>query len=120
MIPATHFRKLVAVDIVFLGYRLIFAEYACGVVFSIALGTFVLLGSHSFWQVALGMYLVSLGINYIPLLAFTVSLANRENARAELAEEVVEPRRAMSKYRRLSVLLLVPLAVPLLVAIGKR
>ena len=120
MITASYLKKLAAIDIVFLGYRLVLAEYAFGVLFSVALGCFVLLRSHSFWQVALGTYFVSLGINYIPMLAFTISLANRENARAELADELTELRRAMSKYRRLSLLLLVPLSVPLLIAFAER
>ncbi len=108
------FRKLAAVDIVFLGYKLVFAEYAFGVLFSIALGIFVLFRGHSVWQVVLGTYLICLGINYVPMLAYTVSIGNKQKAQAELADELTEKRKAISKYRRLSVLLLVPLLVPVL------
>jgi hypothetical protein len=69
---APNIRKLAAIDIVFLGYKLVFAEYAFGVLFSVALGIFVLFRSHSVWQVALGIYLICLGINYVPMLANTV------------------------------------------------
>jgi hypothetical protein len=39
------------------------------------------------------------------MLAYTVSIAKREDARAELGDELSQPREAMAKYRRLSVLL---------------
>jgi hypothetical protein len=113
-------RRLAAIDIAFLGYKFIFAEYAFGVLFSIALGLFVLLRSHSFWEVALGAYLLCLGINYAPMLAYTVSIANKENALAELGDELIEKRAAMAKYRRMSLLLLVPLAVPFLAITQRR
>jgi hypothetical protein len=115
-----HFRKLAAIDIVFLGYRLILAEYAFGVFFSLGLGVFVLLRGHSPWQLALGLYLICLGINYVPMFAYTVSIGNKQNAQAELADERADKRRAMSKFRRLSVLLLVPLLVPVIAVTGKR
>lgn len=108
------FRKLAAIDIVFLGYKLVFAEYAFGVLFSVSLGIFVLFRGHSVWQVVLGAYLICLGINYVPMLAYTVSIGGKQNAQAELADELTEKRKAMSKYRRVSVLLLVPLLVPVL------
>jgi len=113
------FRKLAAIDIVFLGYKLVFAEYTFGVLFSIALGIFVLFRGHSVWQVVLGTYLICLGINYVPMLAYTVSIGNKQNAQAELAVELTEKRKAMSKYRRLSVFLLVPLLAPILAARGE-
>jgi hypothetical protein len=39
-------RKLAAIDIAFLGYGLIVGEFAFGVVFSLALGAFVLVRGH--------------------------------------------------------------------------
>src|SRR5215831_7104881 len=109
-----NFRQLAAIDIVFLGFRLVVGEYVFGVVFSMALGIFVLLRSHSIWQVGLGAYLICLGLNYVPMFAYTISIANKQNAGAELGEELKESRRAMAKYRRLSLLLLVPLSLPVL------
>jgi len=111
-------RKLAAIDIVFLGFRLVVAEYAFGVLGSIALGVFVLLRNHSKWQIAIGVYLICLGVNYLPMFAYAVSIGNKQNARAELGDELIEERRAMSKYRRLSLLLLVPLALPVCAIIG--
>ncbi len=109
-----NLRKLAAIDIALLGYKFVLAEYAVGVFFSVGLGLFVLFRGHSFWQVWLGIYLLSLGINYIPMLACAVSIANREAARAELGAELTDKARAMAKYRRQSLLLLVPNLVPIL------
>ncbi len=108
-----NLRNLAAIDIVFLGYKFVLAEYAIGAFFSAALGLFVLFRSHSFWQAVLGIYLICLGINYIPMLAYTLSIANKQSAQAELGAELSDKPAAMSKYRRQSLLLLVPLFLPL-------
>jgi hypothetical protein len=110
----SNLRKLAAIDIVFLGYKFVIAEYAVGVFFSVALGVFVLYRGHSFWQIVLGIYLISLGINYIPMLAYTLSIANKEATQAELGSELSDKAAAMSKYRRQSLLLFIPLAAPIL------
>jgi hypothetical protein len=117
---ARNIRKLAAIDIVLLGFKLIFAEFACGVLLSFALGVFVLCRSHSIWQSALGAYLICLGINYMPMLVFAISIGSKQNALAEMADELREKQSAMSKYRRLSLLLLVPLLVPYFVVTGQR
>ena len=114
------FRKLAAIDIFFLGYWFVFAEFACGVVLSIALGLLVLLRSHSFWQIGLCVYLICIGINYMPMLVYAVSIANKQNAEAELGNELAQKQRAMSKYRRLSLLMLVPLLLPNLAVMRRR
>src|SRR5882724_9879173 len=101
----SNLRKLAPIDIVFLGYKLVVAEYTVGVFFSTALGLFVLYRSHSLWQVALGIYLIALGINYSPMLAYTLSIANEESARAELGSELSDKAAAMCKYRRQSIFL---------------
>jgi hypothetical protein len=85
-----------------------------GVFFSAALGLFVLYRSHSFWQVVLGIYLICLGIDYVPMLAFAISIGNQDAATSELGGELADKPRAMAKYRRQSLLLLLPLIVPVL------
>lgn len=106
-------RKLVAIDIVFLGSIFIIAEFASGVVLCVALGIFVLVRGNSFWQMALGLYIISLGINYVPMLIYALVMTKYKSARTELGDELNDQRRAMAKYRRKSLLLLVPLLVPL-------
>jgi membrane protein implicated in regulation of membrane protease activity len=113
-------RKLAAIDILYLGSKLIIAEFAAGVLLSLALGAFVLFRGHSFWQVVLGLYLISLGINYVPMLAYAVAITKEQSAPAELGDELQDKRGAMAKYRRQSVLLLVPLLVPLLALAQER
>ena len=113
-------RKLAAIDIVFLGSKLIIAEFAGGVLLCVALGTFVLFRGHSFWQFALGLYFVSLGINYVPLLVYAVAITRGQSARVEMGDELIDERRAMAKYRRQSILLLVPLPVPILALARER
>ena len=110
---ASSIRKLAAIDILFLGFKFAFVEYVFGVLFSMALGVFVLYRSHTAGQIGLGIYLLSLGINYVPMVVYTISIASRENAAAELGEELNDKPRAMSKYRRLSLFLLVPLVFPI-------
>ena len=80
----------------------------------VALGTVVLFRGHSFWQLALGLYFISLGINYVPLLVYAVAITRGQSARAEMGDELSDERWAMAKYRRQSILLLVPLLVPIL------
>ncbi len=107
-------RKLAAIDIVFLGSKFIIAEFAGGVFLCIALGAFVLFRGHSFWQLALGLYFISLGINYVPMLVYAVGITRGQSARAAMGDELHDKRRAMAKYRRSSIALLVPLLVPVL------
>jgi hypothetical protein len=104
-------RKLAAIDIAFLGARLIIAEYAIGVLLSVALGILTLLRGGSRWQLALGVYLILLGINYVPMLVYAVAISKRGSALAEMGDELTDQRRAMAKYRRQSVFLLLPLMV---------
>jgi hypothetical protein len=113
-IRAINMRTLAAIDIVFLGRKLILGEYAAGVFFSAALGIFVLFRGHSFWQIVLGIYLICLAINYVPMLLYALAISTQQNARLEMADELTEKRKAMSKYRRQSLLLLVPLFTPAL------
>ncbi|SRR6266404_1607462 len=113
-IRAINMRKLAAIDIVFLGRKLILAEYAAGVFFSAALGIFVLFRGHSFWQIVLGIYLICLAANYVPMLLHALAISTRQNARVEIADELTEKRKAMAKYRRHSLLLLLPLFTPVL------
>jgi hypothetical protein len=63
-------RKLVAIDIVFLGSIFIIAEFASGVVLCVALGIFVLVRGNSFWQLA-------------PMLIYALVITKYKSARTE-------------------------------------
>jgi hypothetical protein len=70
-------RKFAAVDIAFLGAKVILAEFALGVAGPIAVGAF------SWWRASsrggawFGAYLVSLGVNSVPLLIHAIDITRR-------------------------------------------
>jgi hypothetical protein len=111
-------RKLAAIDLHFLGPRVILAEFALGVSGPIVLGFLTLRGAsrHGWpWGVTLfGAYLISLGLNYVPLLLHAIDLVRSRGASCEIADELLERRAAFRRYRRQSLYLLVPLVVPMI------
>ena len=110
-------RKLAAIDLHFLGPRIILAEFGLGVPIMLALGILSLrvglLRTHALWQIVLGVYLLLLAVNYIPILWCAIDLTRHGNTAAELGDELRDKGAAMRKYRRQSLWLLVPLAVPI-------
>lgn len=54
------------------------------------------------------------------MLVYAATIGGRKNAQAELGDELTDRRRAMAKYRRQSLVLLVPLLALLLVYIQTR
>jgi hypothetical protein len=113
-------RRLAAIDIVYLGWKFVITEFAIAVTLCPALGAFVLLRRQSGFQLGLGLYLIALGINYLPMLLYAVAIAKQRSARVELGEELNDKRRAMAKYRRQSIALLIPLLVPAMVVWQER
>ena len=73
---------------------------------------FGLIRSHATWQILLGVYLLLLGINYVPMLTCAIDIARPGTAAAELGDELLDKNAAMRKYRRQSLWLLVPLVAP--------
>ena len=110
-------RKLVAVELTFLGPKIILAEYAMAVIGGLALGGLSLRAglyrTHAMWQTALGSYLLFLALTYAVLLAYSVGMARRGDFRSEIADELHDRYGVMRKYRRQSLWILVPLVVPL-------
>ena len=108
-------RKLAAIDLHFLGRTFILVEFALGVIGCGALGLITLRSAIQRGQstalILLGAYLLALAINYVPLLIYAISLARSGRAQSEIADELLEPKAAMRKYRRQSLLILVPFAV---------
>jgi hypothetical protein len=107
-------RKLAAVDVAFLGSRFILTEFSFGVFVSLGLGVLTLVRIASLGGIIIGTYLLCIGINYVPLLLHAISLVRHGTARQEIADELHDKRRMFRKYRRQSLLLLVPLALPIL------
>ena len=75
-----NIRKLAAVDMVWLGARVIIAEYFLGIVIPLILGWISIRAGLSqpvpmVWETALGFWLVSIGVNYIPLFIYAVLIS---------------------------------------------
>jgi len=109
-------RKLVAVELTFLGPKVVLAEYGFAVVVGALLGLLSLRvavwRTHATWQVLLGIYLLFLALTYGVLLAEAIAMARRGDCREELGDELEDTGAAMRKYRRQSFWILVPMAVP--------
>ena len=56
----------------------------------------------------------------MPMLAYAVSIANKEGAQAELAAELTDKASAIAKYRGQSLLLFVPFLVLILALAYRR
>jgi hypothetical protein len=113
-------RRLAAVDIAFLGSRFILVEFSMGVFGSLGLGALTLVRTHSLGGTLFGAYLVCIGLNYVPLLVHGIDLVRYGTAKQEIADELPEKHRMFRKYRRQSLLLLVPLVVPILAIVQWR
>ena len=111
---------MAAIDIAFLGSKLIVIEFAVGVILPAALGCFILLRAGPNGSVLLGLYFIALGLNYLPLLVNAVALTRDRSALTELGHELNDKRRTMAKYRRQSLWLLVPLVTPVVALIEWR
>ena len=114
-------RKLAAVDMAWLGSKIIIAEYTLGVIFPLALGMFTLRSSLSSpapltWQTALGIWLVTIAANYVPLLLYAVSIARAGSIEAEGRPEISHAR----CYGVQQVIILVPFFVVVIAVIQER
>ncbi|MFI5287566.1 MAG: hypothetical protein WCC30_00780 [Candidatus Dormiibacterota bacterium] len=80
--------RLVELDMAFHGPRVIIVEFAAGVAGCLALGVFSLayaVRAHAgvaSWAVVIGLELVAIGINYVPLLAEAMRRRKDEVGRA--------------------------------------
>ena len=68
-------RKLAAIDMAWLGTRLIVTEYALGIILPAALGILSLLAGlaqpeKANWQTMLGIWLMTISANYVPLFVY--------------------------------------------------
>jgi len=110
-------RKLAAVELIFLGPKIVFAEYGFAVVVASAIGILSLrvgfLRTHALWQELLGVYLLFLALTYAVLLGLAIALTRRGDARSEIAGELDNTAATFRKYRRQSLWILVPLVVPI-------
>lgn len=112
-------RRLVALDMALHGKRFIVTEFAAGVLLSGALGVLSIVtglrsrGHGLSWQLLIGIALLWIALNYVPLLIHAVELARQGTARQEAAAELADLRLARSYLWR-QLWILVPFAVVVL------
>ena len=114
-----NIRKLAALDIVFHGSRLILAEFALGVLGSGGFGAFSLFAffhnsDHPFPEAFMSCFLLWIAMNYVPLLLYAISIVRGKSAQLEVAFELEHKDFYARKYTTQSVLLVLPLVVPVL------
>jgi len=63
------------------------------------------------WEIAIGAVLVSIGMNYLPLLIYAVGLIRSGTARQEVALELETAQQYQRRYGAQQFLLVVPFAV---------
>ncbi len=107
-----NIRKLAAVDMAWLGTRVITGEYALGVVLPFILGLLSLRsGLHyplqSAWETVLGIWLITIAVNYISLLIYAVLIARAGTVKEEGGPEIANAKR----YSVQQLMILVPLLV---------
>lgn len=112
-------RKLAALDMVFHRPKLILAEFILGVFGSVALAFVIaapgfFAGHWSLTQIVVSGYILCIGLNYVPLLLYAISIARRGSAQAEVALELAQREHFARKYSSQSFLLLLPLVAPVL------
>jgi hypothetical protein len=92
--------------------RLILAEFVIGFVALVPLGTWQVVGATGFGGLALGLWLIGTGLNYLPLSAHAIALTRTGALARELdgVDVVAELRR----YTVLQLWVLVPLSVVVL------
>lgn len=106
-------RKLVAVDMAWLGAKAVMIEYSLGMLLPLALGLLSLGAgySRSFslsnWQVVFGLWLVAIAANYVALFIYAVAIARAGTVEKEGRPELVKARR----YGVQQAIILVPLLV---------
>ena len=100
---------LAAADISLHGRRLIIAEFIVGAGVSSGLGLWLFLGGIAQWQSWLGLYLIGVGLNYVPLLFSAILIPSREEADA-LSAHILADRSKLRGLTLKSLALLVPLS----------
>jgi hypothetical protein len=109
-------RKLAAFDLYFRRPSLTLLEFAFAVFGFGTLGfVAVFLGlTRSVLAAGIGVYLLFLGIDYAPLLAYGILILRRSSPKEELGEELDDIPHFRRKYGIQQTLLMVPLVIPAL------
>jgi len=119
---ALDVRKLAALDMAFHGERFILGEFGIGVAGSIVLCVLSLSAgfrSGTVWELLLGLALLWIGLNYVPLLVHAIDLARLGAARLEAADEIERPE-LIRGYTARQLWILLPFAVVIMDLVQRR
>jgi hypothetical protein len=108
-------RKLVAWDITLHGSRIILIEFAVGAPAMILFGYWLTTTTATFIP---GLYILSVGINYVPLLLYAAVITRKGSAKNEVNNELVHNKQYTRKYGSQQLIILTPFAV-LLIALAQ-
>jgi hypothetical protein len=110
-------RKLAAIDLALHGRGLILLEFGGATLVGLAVGLFVLWhaatqpGGPAIGSIVFGVYMFSLGCNYIPLLVYAIGFARRGDAASAAPYELLHREIIARRYGPQQALLLVPFAI---------
>ena len=109
-------RKLVALDIILHGRPFILTEFGLGTLLAIVLGLQLIYSGSSSGDaasLAVGAYLVLIGVNYVPLLIYAIIISKKNSAENEAESEIQQK----SNYNKQQFLILIPLLVFLITVV---
>lgn len=113
-------RKLAAADMAWAGPRKILAEYVLGVALPLVLGILSLRvglqGDPFSWPTLLGVWLLGIAANYVPMALHAFDLIRRDRVEVEGRPEIAHAKR----YGTQQVMLIVPLLVLVLAIVQAR
>ncbi|MCL5100845.1 MAG: hypothetical protein M1122_02735 [Candidatus Marsarchaeota archaeon] len=103
-----NIRKLIALDISINGRIFILLEFGLAIPFALIIGhiTFP-------WSPLLGWYIITVGLNYIPALAYAMDIVRKNSARKEARAELADRRKIM-RYSIRQLIVFVPFSIILL------
>jgi hypothetical protein len=110
-----NIRKLVAVDMALHSAQVIMAEFALGIALPLILGLLSIRAGfigpvQSWWETALGLWLVGIAANYVPLLIYAVAIARDGTVKQEGQPELAQ----VKKYGIQQLIILIPFLVVVL------
>lgn len=116
-----NIRKLAALDMLLHGVRLIQAEFGIGILVPVMLGVRLLRAgwspaAKSGWDIGLGLWLIGMAANYVPLFIYTILIARAGTIQEEGQPELPQVKR----YSLQQVIIFVPFLVAALAVMQER
>ncbi len=87
-------RRLVALDIALHGSKFIILEFSFGIIFGFILGLYSL--KSNYLNHILGWYIITLGLNYVPLLIYAINIIRIGSAKDESKDDLSDRKRLIS------------------------